>query len=286
MALKVGIQLYSVKNAMAKDPIAAIGEVARAGYRYIETANHRADQDCGCGFGVSAESLKEKIAPYGSKVVSGHIFPMNEATIDPIIAYYSVLGAKYLINPMSVFRNRDEVLRACDGFNRVGRRIAQAGMRFCYHNHFHEFQRFGDKNVMELIMENTDPACVGIQLDTYWALRGGCDPVAFIEAHADRVCVLHQKDLAQDYDPPLNHLDKCGDVYITQDVFRDTVGDRRSIVEIGTGCMDIQKIIDAANRTGNIEYIILEQDQTQLDEMESIRVSMSCFRRFSGIDWS
>lgn len=47
MALKVGIQLYSVKNAMAKDPIAAIGEVARAGYRYIETANHRADQDCG-----------------------------------------------------------------------------------------------------------------------------------------------------------------------------------------------------------------------------------------------
>ena len=286
MALKVGIQLYSIKNAMAKDPIAAIGEVARIGYKYIETANHRTDQDCGCGFGVEAEHLKEQLAPYGSQVISGHIFPMNMDTIDAIIAYYSVLGAKYLVNPMNVFKDRDEVLRACDNYNLVGKRIAQAGMRFCYHNHFHEFQRFGNQNVMELIMANTDPAYVSIQLDTYWALRGGCDPVSFIQAHADRVCVLHQKDLAQDYDQPLNHLEKCADRYITHEVFRDTVGDRHAIVEIGTGCMDIQQIIDAANATGKIEYIILEQDQTQLDEMESIRLSMACFRKFSGIDWN
>ncbi len=286
MSLKVGIQLYSVKNAMAKDPITAIGEVACVGYKYIEAANHHADKDSGCGFGVSAKELKKQIEPYGSHVVSGHIFPMNPQTIDPVIEYYTALGAKYLVNPMNVFRNRDEVLAACEMYNKVGKRIHEGGLKFCYHNHFHEFQRFGDKNVMELIMENTDPSYVGIQLDTYWALRGGYDPVAFINEHADRVWAIHQKDLAKEYDQPLNHLEKCGDIYIDHSVFQNTVGDRHSIVEIGTGCMDIQSIIDAGNATGNIEYIILEQDQTQYDEIESIRISMECFRKFSGLSWA
>ncbi len=134
-------------------------------------------------------------------------------------------------------------------------------------------------------MENTDPDYVGIQLDTYWATRGGCDPVEFIRNHPDRVWALHQKDLAKDYDKPLNHLEKCGDGCIDREVFMQAIGDRHSIVEIGTGCMDIQKIIDAGNATGNIEYIILEQDRTQYDEMESIRISMECFHRFSGLIW-
>lgn len=286
MALKVGIQLFSVKNSMKKDPVATIGEVARIGYKCIETANHRADQDSGCGFGVSAAELKARISQYGSRIVSGHIFPMTETNIDAIIDYYTELGAEYLVDPMRVFKDRDEVLAMCEHFNKMGRRIHEAGMRFCYHNHFHEFQKMdGDRNVLELILENTDPDYVGFELDTYWAMRGGADPVQLIRKYSDRICVLHQKDLAVDYDKPLNHLEKCGDVYIDHKVFAETVGDRHSIVEIGTGCMDIQSIIDAANATGNIKYIILEQDATRYDEMESIKISMDTFRKFSGIEW-
>jgi len=286
MARKVGIQLFSVKTKMAQDPVTTIKRVAQIGYKYIEVANHNATADSGCGFGVPAKVLKDTIAEYGSQVVSGHVFPMNPSTIDAVIAYYQEVGAKYLVNPMDVFETKEAVLRKCEEFNLLGKRITEGGLRFCYHNHFHEFQKLGgDKNVMELIMENTDPKYVGIEFDTYWALRGGCDPVEFIKSHADRVIALHQKDLIKDLKEPLNYLDLCGDQYITHEVFRNTI-DRSTIVEIGTGCMDIQAIIDAGIAAGNIEYIFLEQDQTEYDEFESIQISMDCFRKFKNIAWN
>ena len=287
MALKVGIQLYSVKNAMAKDPLATIRQVAATGYKYIETANHHADKDCGCGFGVSAQDLKAQLVDYGAQVVSGHIFPMREDNIGAIIDYYNELGARFLINPMTVFRDRDEVLRACEEYNRVGKRVTEGGMRFCYHNHFHEFQVLGQEPcVLETILQNTDPKYVGLEIDTYWAVRGGFDPVAFINKWHDRILAIHQKDLAKDFTGPVNQLEAVKDRYIDHSVFGEVVGDRHEIVEIGTGCLDIQSIINAGNATGNTEFIILEQDATQYDELESIRISMDAFRKFKGVEWA
>lgn len=286
MAMKVGIQLYSVKGEMAKDPLATIAKVAETGYKYIETANHRADQDCGCGFGVPAKEFKKLLDEYGAQVVSGHIFPMREDNIDLILDYYNELGAKLLINPMSVFANKDEVMRACDEFNRVGRAVTEGGMRFCYHNHFHEFQKFDGQRVLDIIMENTDPAYVGLELDTYWVLRGGVDPLEYIKKYAYRLLAIHQKDLAKDFTGEVNQLKAVEDKVIDHKVFGEVVGDRHEIVEIGTGCMDIQAIIDAGNATGNTEFIILEQDATQYPELESIRISMESFKKFKGIEWA
>ena len=286
MAMKVGIQLYSVKGEMAKDPLATIAKVAETGYKYIETANHRADQDCGCGFGVPAKEFKKLLDGYGAQVVSGHIFPMREGNIDLILDYYNELGAKLLINPMSVFANKDEVMRACDEFNRVGRAVTEGGMRFCYHNHFHEFQKFDGQRVLDIIMENTDPAYVGLELDTYWVLRGGVDPLEYIKKYAYRLLAIHQKDLAKDFTGEVNQLKAVEDKVIDHKVFGEVVGDRHEIVEIGTGCMDIQAIIDAGNATGNTEFIILEQDATQYPELESIRISMESFKKFKGIEWA
>ena len=286
MAMKVGIQLYSVKGEMAKDPLATIAKVAQTGYKYIETANHRADQDCGCGFGVPAKEFKKLLDEYGAQVVSGHIFPMREDNIGLILDYYNELGAKLLINPMSVFANKDEVMRACDEFNRVGRAVTEGGMRFCYHNHFHEFQRFDGQRVLDIIMENTDPAYVGLELDTYWVLRGGVDPLEYIKKYAYRLLAIHQKDLAKDYTGEVNQLKAVEDKVIDHKVFGEVVGDRLEIVEIGTGRMDIQSIIDAGNATGNTGFIILEQDATRYPELESIRISMESFRKFKGIEWA
>ena len=78
MALKVGIQLYSVRDLMNRDALKTIGQVAEAGYKYLETANHRAMEDDGVGFGVSPEELNEVLARSGSKIISAHVFPFNE----------------------------------------------------------------------------------------------------------------------------------------------------------------------------------------------------------------
>ena len=286
MSMKVGIQLFSVKNEMAKNPLACIEQVARTGYKYIETANHRADQDCGCGFGVPANEFKAKLDEYGAQVVSGHIFPMREDNIGPILDYYNVLGAKLLVNPMNVFRDKDEVLSYCDSYNRVGKKITEGGLRFCYHNHFHEFQLMDGQPVLDIIMENTDPAYVGLELDTYWVVRGGEDPLKYINKYASRLLAIHQKDLAKDFNGEVNQLKGVQDRVIDHNVFHEVVGDRLEIVEIGTGQLDIQGIIDAGNATGNTEFIILEQDATRYPEMESIRISMDAFRKFKGIEWA
>ena len=284
MALKVGIQLFSIKGKMAEDPVDAVRRVAKIGYKHIEVANHNAAADCGCGFNVPAKTLRDTLSAYGSRIISGHVFPMNPETIDPVIAYFQEVGAEYLVNPMDVFKTRDDVLRKCEEYNFIGKRVAEGALRFCYHNHFHEFQALGDQSAMDLILENTDPRYVSIQLDTYWAMRGGCDPVAFIKAHKDRVVMLHQKDLRKQFTPPLNYLEVCGDQYIDLQMFLRTI-QRADIVEIGTGAMDIQSIIDAGLEAGGIKYIILEQDQTEYDEFDSIRISLGSFKKFRDIAW-
>ena len=86
MALKVGIQLYSVRDEMKKDPINAIRQVAEIGYKNLEFASSNADTDPGVGFGVSVEDMQKLLKETGANLISGHIRPINEETIDPMIA--------------------------------------------------------------------------------------------------------------------------------------------------------------------------------------------------------
>jgi sugar phosphate isomerase/epimerase len=157
-------------------------------------------------------------------------------------------------------------------------------MQFYYHNHYHEFQKFGGKTVYELLAEYTEADLVFLELDTYWAARAGVNPIDIIEKYQDRLILLHQKDFPEGASDPLNLFDGIVDPErnIDFEVFAGA-GNPKSFTEIGTGVLPIQDYIDAANKAPQVEYIILEQDHTRLDELESVRVSMEAFKRFSGI---
>jgi sugar phosphate isomerase/epimerase len=161
-------------------------------------------------------------------------------------------------------------------------------MRFYYHNHFQEFQRFGADYVYDLILENTDPNLVKLEIDTYWMYRGGQDPIAWMKKCADRVVLLHQKDFPADAPQPLHLFD--GVVSPTENidsaVFRQRK-DTRCFTEIGTGVLPIQDILDAAGALPALDYLILEQDHTAMDEIESVRTSREAFAsNLTGISWS
>lgn len=285
MGLKVGIQLYSVKNKMKEDPLQTIGDVAKAGYRYLEVANHNALEDDGVGFGVSAEELNGVLKKSGSSIISAHIFPFTEENYKRVAEYNQKIGNHILVYPMDTFQDYDDVMRKVEMYEKMGAAAAKEGMVFLYHNHYQEFQKFHGKTVMEWILENTDPAHVNFELDTFWTLRGGYDPVQIMDQFGTRIKMLHQKDYAKDAPNPVNMFDVVGeDTYITREVFGKYKKDG-DFVEIGYGQMDIQSIINKALELGSIEYIVLEQDATKLDELESIRRSMEGFRRFQGIDW-
>lgn len=283
--LKVGIQLYSVRELMQVDPIKTIEQVAEAGYKYIEVANHKALEDDGVGFGVTPEKLNELMKKSGCKVISAHIFPFNDENYQRVIEYNQKIGNHVLVFPMEVFKDRDDVLKKTENYEKMGRIAAEQGMQFLYHNHYQEFQEFEGERVLDTIVKNTDPNHVNLELDTFWTLRAGLDPIKMMKLYGTRIKMLHQKDFSKDTITPVNMFDVVGkDSYIDRDTFvKYKCND--DFVEIGYGQMDIQGIIDMAIELGSIEYIVLEQDSTKLNQLESIKRSMEGFCKFNGIIW-
>lgn len=285
MALKVGIQLYSVRTEMEKDPIEAIRQVASIGYKNLEVANARADADPGVGFDVPADKLREILSGFGAHVVNGHIRPLDDTTAPAILAYHESIGSKYIGQSADFFTGYDQLMERCEYYNHMGALCAGHGMKFVYHNHYHEFQTIGGKRVLDLILENTDPETVCFEIDTFWVMRGGEDPVEVMKTVGSRLKFVHQKDFSKTSKTPVNLFESLRSK--TELITRDTFGGAaqpEDFCEVGTGTMEIQNIIDTANDLG-AEYIILEQDHTRLNPMESIQISMDSFRKYSGILW-
>lgn len=288
MSVKVGLQLYSVRKTLAKAPWETLAAIAKVGFKHLEAANHHADIDPGVGFGVGAKDLRKRLDDLGLTIQGCHLNPLRLDTLPRALDYQTELGNSQFGCDIEFFPQGDFdfVRRRCEMLNKVGELAKQRGMRFYYHNHFQEFQRIGDRYVYELILENTDPTLVFLELDTYWMYRGGQDPIAWMKRFADRIILLHQKDFPANASQPLNLFDGIvsPDENIDMSVFLDRK-DPLCFTEIGTGVLPIQEIINAAATLPNLTHIILEQDHTVLEEMDSIERSRAAFySKFTGVE--
>lgn len=287
MAIQVGLQLYSVRQSLKRDPWGTLEAIAGAGFTHLEAANHNARNDPGVGFGVGAREFREKLDDLGLSIVGCHINPLHLDIMPGVLDYQAELGNTRFGCDIEFFPygDRDYVLRRCEVFNQIGALARERGMRFTYHNHFQEFQRFGDDLVYDLILDNTDPELVFLELDTYWMYRGGQDPIGWMNRVPERVILLHQKDFPENAPQPLNLYD--GVIGLTENIDDALFTERKNplcFTEIGVGVLPIQAIIDAAAQLPNLDYLILEQDHTTLPEIESIRSSREAFSsRFTGI---
>ncbi len=311
--LKVGLILYSVRDEMAKDAIDTVKKVGELGYKYIETCNHNAINDPGCGFGIPAGQLKETLDQFGTKVISTHIFPLEKADLDKVAEYNHIVGNHNIVNPMGQFSTYDDLMQQCEQFNAIGKKLHEEGLTFIYHNHEFEYRTFNGKTIMEYLYDNTDPDYLSFELDTFWTMRGAKNPVEMIKKFGKRIKLIHQKDFAWDSLQEINLIGltpedremKPGEIVgmngnssyaknggksiISKDEAEAEYRRRRqtSFTEIGTGIMPIQSIIDAANEYTDAKYIILEQDATRMPtQIDSIKKSMEGFKKFTGIKWS
>jgi sugar phosphate isomerase/epimerase len=292
--VKVGLQMYTVRNSFAKDPMGTLEKVAAAGYKYIEMANHKADRDAGTGFGTPAKELKAKADEVGVSIIGAHFLPTQRtnmvetfysdaAAVQKIIDYYASIDAKFLSVPIDFFPTLDILLHHCEVYNKVGKACHKAGLKLLYHNHYHEFQRLDGKFMLDLIVNNTDPDYLGIELDAYWTFRGALNPVEKIHEYGKRIAVIHEKDYPLDQVKDLNAwqvLDQ--DKPVDWDGFHDNIRPDQ-FIEIGDGIIKIQDVIDAGNEFG-VGYILIEQDYTKLDEFASIRRSMANFKKMRGVE--
>ncbi len=223
-----GIQLYSVRDAMKTDTTGTLGRLAGLGYQEVEFAGY---------FGHDPARLRAALDRFGLAAPSVHVsLESLEGDFESVAGPAGVLGHSWLVVPWLDAALRDPAGWGDLGvrFNRLGRRARDAGFRFGYHNHDFEFTPAANgRALFDVLLQETDPALVAFELDVYWAVKGGRDPVAMVAAHPGRFPMLHIKDSAG---PPDHRM-----------------------VDVGSGTIDFAAVLDAAR--GGISHAFLEHDE-------------------------
>jgi len=199
---RIGIQLYSVMDAVNKNPQASIERLTGMGYNVFELVQWGGNPKV---FGLPAEEFKALCDKNGAKIISTHSSiqedPAKEAEIierwSTLFEIQKACGGKYFVIPSyQVDYTVKDVQQMCDYFNRVGKVAAEYGLKLGYHNHADEYKKLkdSDKVMWEYLVENTDPKYVCFELDVYWCTKGGKDPVEYLKKYPKRIELLHIKD--------------------------------------------------------------------------------------------
>ncbi|MFD0716597.1 sugar phosphate isomerase/epimerase family protein [Paenibacillus sp. GCM10027626] len=274
MSLEFGLQLYSVRDELTKDFKGTLEKVAAIGYKNVELFFHDAANIGGTVGGLNPAELKQAFDQYGLKAVSAHIdlgfLPEDKAEL--IVSYAKAVGFDSVAIAIAFFADKQEVLKMCADLNKAGKYFKQHGIQLYYHNHFEEFQKFEGQYVMDIILENTEVDLVKVEFDTYWAMRGGVDPIAYLQKLGDRCDLLHQKDLPATAQP-VNLFDVIGyDTTIDMDLMIK-LHKIEYFTEAGQGVMDIPAIVSAFSSKPEARYLFIEQDWTTRNQLESVEIS-------------
>lgn len=193
----LGVQLYSFREQVKTDPveradvIAMLEMVRDMGFTHVETAGL---------YGMSADSFAAAIEEAGLRVTSMHV-SYDDLKNDPqtVIENAKALGAEYVgiaWYPHERGNFTEATARqAIEDFNRFGRTLKEAGLAFFYHNHGYEPVPHGEGTLLDLIIQETDPALVSFEMDVLWTWLPGVDPVALIEKYPGRFKLMHIKDM-------------------------------------------------------------------------------------------
>lgn len=195
----VGLQLYSLRDAMSTDVPGTLKKVAEMGYTTLETAGY----SDGKLYGYTPEEFKVMCNNLGLTVSSAHLGYNYDAEKEAeVMAWWDLAldtqakaGCKYAIMPsFPIGETIDSIQVYCDYFNKIGELANKKGIKFGFHNHAGEFEKRDGHVILDYMIANTDPDKVFYELDVYWANKAGVDPVEYIKKHKGRIPVLHIKD--------------------------------------------------------------------------------------------
>ena len=231
-----GLQLYTLRDVLPADPKGILKQVADMGYKQIESYEGKT----GMFWGMTNTEFKKYMDDLGMAIVSSHcdINKDFEKKADEAAA----IGMKYLICPSltdEIKMTADDYKKAADVFNQRGKVCKVRGLRFAYHNHDQAFaKRPSDFIAEEVLLQNTDASLVDLEMDIYWVVTGGQDPIEWLKKYPNRFRLCHLKDRKKN--APLS--------------------EREVSVNLGTGGIDFKKILKAAKQNG-MKYYIVEQEK-------------------------
>lgn len=249
----VGVQLYSVRDDMRKDPQATLNALAEMGYKYVEHANYINRKF----YGWEAKEFKKRLDDLGMKMPSGHTV-MGKAHWDEAkndftdlwrytVEDAAIMGQELVISPsidMGIRKDKNLLLKYMEIFNKSGELCNKSGMRFGYHNHDFEFSEKLDGELLyDIMLNNTDPKLVAQQLDIGNMINGGGVPSEVMKKFPGRFVSMHVKDEV----PSAAGHEK----------FESTVLGK------GSGQIDVQALVKLGDKEGGTKHFIIEQESYQ-----------------------
>jgi sugar phosphate isomerase/epimerase len=255
---KVGLQLYTVRGELKKDFDGTIGKVAATGYKEVEFA-----EDYG---GHSPKDVRALLDKNGLVSPSAHIrYDLIENKWPETLEAARVIGNGYLVCPWIDEKQRtaDGYKRASELFNKAGEASQKAGIQFCYHNHSFEFApsaATGGKLLYDLLLEQTDPRLVKMEMDLGWISVAGKDPVSYFEKYPGRFPMVHVKDYVNDPNSTSSYAGATGSVEF-----------KGRLADVGKGIVDWKRIF-AQSEIGGIKHYFVENDDAKTP-FEDIKIS-------------
>lgn len=265
----IGVQLYSIRDEMTKDPLGSLTQVAKMGYKYVEHANYVNRKF----YGYSAPEFKKILDGMGLNMISGHTV-MGRQHWDETKKDFSdswkmtiedagILQQKYVVSPSmdnSMRKSYDDFKHYMDIFNKCGELCKKQGMKFGYHNHDFEFsEQLNNEKLFDIIMKSIDPELVVIQLDIGNLYNGGAVALDVVKQYPGRFENIHVKD-----------------------EIAATEGNEKYVSTIiGEGIVNTKQVVDLATNIGGTKVYIIEQESYQgKTPMECIKTDLEIMKKW------
>jgi sugar phosphate isomerase/epimerase len=246
----VGLQLYSLRDQFKRDVTATLDQVRAFGITYVELAGT---------YGVAPEKFKQQLDARQLKAVSGHFsYEQCRDDIEGVAREAKLLGLEYAgcawIPHKDPFDEKT-CREAAEVFNRAGAALAKHGIKFFYHTHGYEFLPYRDGTLFDLLMAETKPENVYIEMDVFWVVHAGQDPVKLIEKYGKRFDLMHVKDMKRGTPGGFNGQ-----------------SDVNNNVVLGQGIIDWPRVLRAAKKTGMKWYFIEDESPASVEQIpQSLR---------------
>ncbi|MEO6590366.1 MAG: sugar phosphate isomerase/epimerase [Pyrinomonadaceae bacterium] len=239
---KIGLQLYTVRRDLEKDFEGTLRKVAALGIREVEFAGY---------FDHQPEDIKKLLKQLKLNAPSAHVSTENlRQDLPRIIENAKIVGHEFLVLgylPEDERKSLDDYKKLIKLLNKAGEECRKNDLQFAYHNHDFEFTKMDNQIPYDLILAETDPQKVKMEMDLYWISKAGFDPILYFEKHPKRFPLVHVKD-----------MDATPKKYFT---------------EVGRGTINFKKIFAKADAAG-IKHYFIEQDETPAEPLESVKTSV------------
>ena len=264
MALPVALQVYSVRDEMAKDFAGTLKKVGEMGYDGVEFA----------GLGShSASEVRKMLDDAGLKGVSAHVpYEAMEADVDKVISDYKTLGCKYIAIPWLDLKRApggEDFESMIDPILQIGKAAKAAGLQLLYHNHDFEFRKIGDAYGLDVLYDSVPAEFLGTEIDTCWVKVSKLDPAAYVRKYKGRAPIVHLKDFVMGDNVTGNLYELIGD----DNTDTNTGSKGFEFKPLGQGVQNIPEILEASLYAG-AQWVVVEQDMSNdIPPLEAVKQS-------------